>query len=532
MPTRRIDYMNLDDIQDALRNPKGHADELIGQSIQRFGYVEAGVLDERTNRLVGGHGRVNELRRLRDAGSDPPDGIAAAADGTWTVPVQRGWASRDDDEALAAGVALNRVGEAGGWERDDLYEILDQFRATSDDDFDMLAGIGFDSADLDKMLAEIELAKVAPPEPDDSEREETRTIIVPAPGTERTERGDVWILGEHRVMCGDCRDAADVARLIGDDTITVAFTSPPYADRRNYDETSGFQPIRPDEYVDWYAAVSENIAAHIADDGSSFVNIKAGVKPDGIESELYVIDLVLAHARLWGWHYVTEFCWERNGVPKSVTRRFKNQFEPIFQFARGDRWKIRPDAMRTPSDNVPITVPGNGIYGDPEGWQGGNTSSDWSKKQGGNGDFFEGQKLRAKRATGTSGGSADDHQGENWSPTGWSAPGLAYPGNRLPTFAGTHQATGHTAAFPVGLPAWFVRAYTDAGDVVYDPFVGSGSTLLAASRERRRGRGMELSRGYVDVVCARWQTEAGGALPIREATGETVDFLAGAAAPS
>ena len=87
--------------------------------------------------------------------------------------------------------------------------------------------------------------------------------------------------------------------------------------------------------------------------------------------------------------------------------------------------------------------------------------------------------------------------------------GLAYPGNRLPTFAGTHEATGHTAAFPVGLPAWFIRAFSDAGDVIYDPFMGSGSTLLAADQNARIGYGIELSAAYCDVILDRWERHDG-----------------------
>ena len=87
--------------------------------------------------------------------------------------------------------------------------------------------------------------------------------------------------------------------------------------------------------------------------------------------------------------------------------------------------------------------------------------------------------------------------------------GLAYPGNRLPTFAATHEALGHAAAFPVGLPAWFMQAYTDEDDTVYDPFMGSGSTLIAAEQEHRRAFGMEISPIYCDVIVMRWQEYTG-----------------------
>jgi DNA modification methylase len=96
-----------------------------------------------------------------------------------------------------------------------------------------------------------------------------------------------------------------------------------------------------------------------------------------------------------------------------------------------------------------------------------------------------------------------DVQGQNASPGVGRCEGWAYPGNRLPTFAGTHEATGHTAAFPVGLPAFFIKAYSDEGDNIYEPFCGSGSTLVAAEQEGRKGFGVELSPGYCGIILER-----------------------------
>ena len=82
-------------------------------------------------------------------------------------------------------------------------------------------------------------------------------------------------------------------------------------------------------------------------------------------------------------------------------------------------------------------------------------------------------------------------------------------GNRLPTFSSTHEALGHAAAFPVGLPAFFISAYTDPGDAVYEPFCGSGSTLIAAEQFGRRCFAIELSPSYCDIAIARWEKFTG-----------------------
>lgn len=301
--------------------------------------------------------------------------------------------------------------------------------------------------------------------------------------------GDIWILGEHRLMCGDCRNGKDVARLCEDSWLNLAITSPPYADRREYDTTSSFRPIRPDDYVEWWEAVQANIAARLADDGSFFVNIKAGA--DELCTELYVFDLVIAMVRRWRWYFATELCWERIGIPMRATRRFKNQFEPIYQFARGP-WKFRPDAVRHESDQMPQTGKGCMLPTNLADIQGSGLQV-VTRRQGNSlnprdGDFSLGE-LDAKMVETVS--------------------GYAYPGNRLPTFAETHEALGHAAAFPVGLPAFLIRAYTDPLDVVYEPFAGSGSTLIAAEQTKRRCRAMEVSPAYCDMTIERWQNFTG-----------------------
>lgn len=80
---------------------------------------------------------------------------------------------------------------------------------------------------------------------------------------------------------------------------------------------------------------------------------------------------------------------------------------------------------------------------------------------------------------------------------------------RLPTFSASHEALGHAAAFPVGLPSFFYKAYSDAGDVVFDPFMGSGTCIIAAEQLGRRCYGLEISPTYCDVIVARWEKFTG-----------------------
>lgn len=140
---RRIVAMPLTDLEGAPVNPKSHHEASIEASITRFGYVEAITLDERTGRLVAGHGRLEDLRRREAAGEPPPDGITAHAKKGWLIPVQRGWASKDDAEAEAYLIASNRTTELGGWDEPGFDEMVARI---AEQDRTLLATFGADDA--------------------------------------------------------------------------------------------------------------------------------------------------------------------------------------------------------------------------------------------------------------------------------------------------------------------------------------------------------------------------------------------------
>lgn len=146
---RRIEYLPLEDIQSAARNPKNHAETDLDKSVGRFGYTEPLLLDERTGRLVAGHGRLAALQRIRAKGEAPPDGVQAEG-GAWLVPVVRGWASRSDQEAEAYLLASNQLTIAGGWDDDALEAMLRELHAA-----DALDGVGWAPDELEKLLDDV-----------------------------------------------------------------------------------------------------------------------------------------------------------------------------------------------------------------------------------------------------------------------------------------------------------------------------------------------------------------------------------------
>lgn len=439
----RLEYRSPAELADNPKNWRKHGEQqtaALQGVLSEVGWAGACLYNERTGRLIDGH-----LRRK-----------VAQLNGAESIPVLIGsWSEADEAKILAS---LDPI--AGLAEADPV--ALDQ----------LLREVNTGCAELQQMLDDLwtdaqadALANTETADPKDAEPQTDRAAELLEKWGVR--QGDLWLLGRHRLLVGDCRRAEDFARVCGGDKINVAFTSPPYASQRKYDEASGFKPIPPDEYVAWWEPVQANVRSHLADDGSFFVNIKPSA--DGLDTELYVFDLVCSMVRDWQWHFATEFCWERSGVPKGVTQRFKNQFEPVYQFALG-RWKMRPEAVRHESDSVPIA---GGKGAGNTGW---GTDRQWA------------------------GGDAvlpNDH-----------APGLAFPGNRLPTF-GCTDAVGHHAAFPIGLPSFFIRAFSDDGDVIADPFLGSGTTMIAAENLNRRAVGIEISPAYCAVILQRFQDAFG-----------------------
>lgn len=155
---RWSEYQPITQLVPADRNAKDHDQPALGRSVAEFGFVEPVVVDERTGKLLAGHGRTEYLNALHATGMPddwppdapwPPDGVVVTEDGAWHVQVVRGVRSRDDAHAEAMGVALNRVGELGGWKPDVLVDQLADLR-----DLGLLDAAGFDSDYLDDLIAQ------------------------------------------------------------------------------------------------------------------------------------------------------------------------------------------------------------------------------------------------------------------------------------------------------------------------------------------------------------------------------------------
>jgi DNA modification methylase len=259
------------------------------------------------------------------------------------------------------------------------------------------------------------------------------------------------------IILGDCEE---VLEDFPDNSIDLIVTSPPYADQR----AKTYGGIKPDEYADWFLPKAAQFKRVLKPTGTFILNIKERVV-DG-ERHTYVLELILK-MREQGWLWTEEYMWhKKNSYPGKWPNRFRDSWERLLQFNKCKQFKMYQDAVM-----VPV--------------------GDWAKTRLAN--LSETDKRRDESRS---------NSGFGKNVSNWVGRDLVYPTNVL------HMATecynrSHSATFPVELPAWFIRLFTDTGDVVLDPFAGSGTTLVAAKEHGRHYIGIDISEEYYHLVRER-----------------------------
>ncbi|MCG8344149.1 MAG: site-specific DNA-methyltransferase [Chlorobiales bacterium] len=254
---------------------------------------------------------------------------------------------------------------------------------------------------------------------------------------------------------GDCKK---VLKQIPDDSVDLIFTSPPYADQRK--RTYG--GIHPDHYVSWFLPISEQLKRVLKPTGTFVLNIKEKVLNG--ERSTYVMELILEMKRQQGWLWTEEFIWhKKNCYPGKWPNRFRDSWERLIQFNKTKQFYMNQEAVMIPM-------------------------GDWSKTR--LKKLSDTDKIRDESKVGSG-------FGKNIS--NWLDRKMAYPTNVL------HLATecnnkNHSAAFPEGLPEWFIKLFTREGDTVLDPFMGSGTTNTVAKRMRRNSIGIEIVPEYYSMI--------------------------------
>jgi len=262
---------------------------------------------------------------------------------------------------------------------------------------------------------------------------------------------------KHDLYLGDCEE---ILKTIPDNSVDLIFTSPPYADQRK--KTYG--GIHPDDYVDWFLPKAEQMLRVLKPTGTFVLNIKEKVVNG--ERSTYVLELII-EMKKQGWFWTEEFIWhKKNCYPGKWPNRFRDAWGRLLQFNKQKKFNMYQEELMVPM-------------------------GDWAKSR--LKKLSETDKKRDESKVGSG-------FGKNIS--NWVNREMAYPTNVL------HLATEcsnkkHSAAFPEGLPEWFIKLFTKAGDTVLDPFMGSGTTNIVANRMRRNSIGIELVPEYYEMVKAQ-----------------------------
>ena len=258
----------------------------------------------------------------------------------------------------------------------------------------------------------------------------------------------------NKFLLGDCEE---ILKKLPDDSIDLIFTSPPYADQRK----NVYGGVSPDQYVEWFLPKTQQFMRVLKPTGTFILNIKERVV-DG-ERHTYVIELILK-MRQQGWLWTEEFIWhKKNSYPGKWPNRFRDNWERLLQFNKNKKFHMYQEAVMVP------------IGG-------------WAKER--LSKLSETDKIRDESKVGSG-------FGKNVS--NWLGRDMVYPTNVIYT-ATECSNRNHSATFPVELPSWFIKLFTQVGNIVLDPFMGSGTTAVAAVQLGRQFVGIDTKKKYLDVA--------------------------------
>jgi DNA modification methylase len=350
--------------------------------------------------------------------------IVRAGNGALLAAQKLGWThlaanvvDMGDAEATAFSIADNRTAELAEWDTEDL---IAQLEALKSDDVDLFAATGFDDADIDRMLEELR----------DAEGDKTLDDPGPEPPpvVATARPGDLWVLGDHRLLCGDSTKLDDVLRVMGGEKAALVATDPPYlvdytGERPNdsgKDWTGSYKEIEIKDADAFFRAVFKNVLAVLG-----------------------------SHAAIYTWH-AHKRSGEIQGIWKDLGILDHQQIvwiKPTSVFGRVF-WHFRHEPCMM-------------------GW-----------KQG----------------------DKPEHDGVHEHDSVWEC-----------DWDGKARVVGneHPTEKPVELFVRPMKKHTRVGDIVFEPFSGSGSQLIAAERTGRKCRAIEISPPFVDVAITRWQKATG-----------------------
>lgn len=428
MTSLRIEQTPLGELRPYKANARTHSRRQIRQiaaSLEKFGFCNP-ILVDNDLQIIAGHGRVEAAKLL----------------GMTSVPIVR--LSHLSDEAKRAYViADNKLALQAGWDRSILAIEL---QGLIDIGFEVEL-TGFETAEIDIILDDALEASTAPLAPEDR-------IPNAVSETPTTCLGDLWILGGHRLLCGDGCVDANYEALLKERRADLVFTDPPY----NVPIDGHVSGLGKIQHLDFAMASGEMTEGEFRAFLTKALGCLARFSRQGAIQYVcmdwrHMTELLAAGRDIYG-APINLCVWNKsNGGMGSF---YRSKHELVFVFKVGDAPHI---------NNVEL------------GRHGRNRTNVW--------DYAGVNGFRAGR-------------GEDLSM--------------------------HPTVKPVALVSDAIKDTTRRGDLVLDPFSGSGTTLIASEKTGRRAAAIELSAHYVDVAVQRWQTLTGKAA-ILEASGVSFEDI-------
>ena len=427
-----IKKKSVEDLKAAAYNPRkdlkpGDAEyEKLKRSIEEFGYVEPVIWNLRTGNVVGGHQR---LKVLKDLGHTEVDCVVVDLDAR---------------KEKALNVALNKI--SGEWDGEKLTALL---RDIDESGLDVTM-TGFDLAEVQELFGSGNMENVH----DDGFDADAAAENIDTP---ETQTGDVWVLGLHRLLCGDCTDAKDVAKLMDGAVVDVMVTDPPY--NVNYGDAIGYKQNRQSTVGRTESVIAND---NLSDEDfyqflfsfyqQAFSVLKKGAAVYIFHSTKETVNFTPAMEKA-GFKYAQTLVWVKNH----------------FTLGRQDYQWI----------HEPI------LYG-------------WKE---GAGHYFVDDRTLAS--------VIEDVPADIKKMSKAEMAALLEKIYGLQTTILREdkpiRSADHPTMKPIPLCARLIFNSSHENEIVYEPFGGSGSTLIAAAQLDRKCYAMELEPKYCDVIVRRFK---------------------------
>jgi len=362
-----------------------------------------------------------------------------------TVPFKRMEHLHDSPEAISYMLADNKLTEKSDWNYGKLETNFNDLKVAG---FDVTL-TGFDDVELKEVETKAQ-GKIEVEEDDFDPESVEESIVQP---------GDIWQLGNHRLMCGDSTITEDVETLMNGNKAELLFTSPPYSNMRDYNGDKELDPQHLSKFISTFH------------DFTNYQVVNLGLQFKDGEVVQYWTPYIDT-AKDVGYKLLAWNIWDKKqaGTIAQSTNMFLLIHEWLFVFGKSRKRLNR-------------TIPNNHkSYKQRGGMRGGEGSMLKSVRQK-NGSFLT-----------TTSKTYENHQ---------------LPSITRELYDTSSIRGSHPAVFPIRLPSHYIEAMTNSDEIVIDPFCGSGTTIIACEQLNRTCHAMELDPHYCDVIIKRWEDFTG-----------------------